>query len=320
MPLKLQTLGKIVSENWKLKALAMFLAIISYYMIRDATGYEVEYDVKIEVDAPGVAVLDKDPDVVRIRFRGTQDDILRLDQNKLKVTLRPRQDQPDGLPKVIPINRRDVERPPSVTIVKIDPVAVVLTFDREVTQTFTVEKPRTIGRPLVGNAELELIPQEVTLRGPQRRLEEMVREGRDRLTTEPVDVDGRVQSFTRYVKVLPPGGGWSAQIDPPEVQVRVTIATALVTREWPNLSVLAVRDPDAVGKLIMQPKRVDVYVKGPPETVEALALENLRIFVDCLGPDPSTTHERPVQVHLPMSMDLQVTTMPTTVSVTFTEN
>ncbi|MDA0990493.1 MAG: hypothetical protein O3A51_07060 [Verrucomicrobia bacterium] len=193
-----------LARNWELKLLALLLAGLTYYAIRGATGYEVEYTVPVEVAVePGVAVLAQDPDVVKVRFRGSQDDLLKLEQKRLKALIRPRNDNLDGRPRSIPVAVRDIQGAPGVSIVKIDPQDVVVTFDRETEMVFSVLPPTTLGRPLVGKVELTYSPTTVTIRGPKRRLQELKQEGRDQVSIEPVDVDGRVESFSKRWCVHP---------------------------------------------------------------------------------------------------------------------
>ena len=72
-------------NNWKLKILAVALATLSYYVIRGKTSIEVRYDVPLEIRVDeGIAVLDQDPRTVQVTFRGSQEDLRKLDQTLLK--------------------------------------------------------------------------------------------------------------------------------------------------------------------------------------------------------------------------------------------
>ena len=307
-----------VTHNWELKLLALLLAGLSYYAIRGATGYEVEYSVPVEVAVePGVAVLEQDPDVLRVRFRGSQDDLLRLDQKHLKAVVRPRGDNPDGTPRLIPVTSRDIAGAPGVAVVKIEPGSVAVTFDRETEMTFSVAKPTTIGRPLIGRAELTYTPQKVSIRGPKRRLEELKTEGRDEVTTEPVDVDGRVESFSKRVRVRPPGGTWVAGIEPSEVAVQVNIVKASASRTWQGLPVLAIQEAGPAAEIYIRPPRVDITVEGRAELIENLAEADIRIFIDCIGLNRTAAYELPVQVHLPVYNEVKVKVEPSVVEVSF---
>ncbi|MDA1043929.1 MAG: hypothetical protein O3C57_01765, partial [Verrucomicrobia bacterium] len=208
-------------HNWGLKILAMVLGAMTFYAIRWTTGNEKDFSVPVEIEVEsGIAVLAQDVDFVTVSVRGSQDDLLKLDTSRIRAYVRPREGEPDGLPRTVSINPRDIEGAPNVSIVKIDPSELMLTFDREIETTFSVAPPVTKGRPLVGSVELEYTPTSVKVAGPKRRLEELKRKGLDQLQTQEVDVDGRGASFSRRAAILPPEGTLVSKIAPPEVMVK----------------------------------------------------------------------------------------------------
>lgn len=314
---KLLFIRKTVLGNWELKLLALLLAVVTYYAIRGATSYEVEYSIPVHVEADaGVAVLSLDPEAVNVRFRGSRDDILKLEQEQLMVRLRVREDNVGGRPRAVPVTPRNVEGAPGVNVVIIDPARVNIAFDREVETTFKVARPATIGFPLLGKAEIQYTPQVVTVKGPQARIDELKAEGHDEVSTDPVDVDGRVESFTKRVKVLPPGGAWASTITPEEITVQVNIIKKSDTRTWPGLPVLAVRGGADTGRLVMDPSVADATLEGRAELLEHVAPEDVRLIVDCVGLEADGSYELPVQVHVPGLKELSVTVVPRVVKVT----
>lgn len=311
-------LMEAVRSNWELKLLALLLAFVTYYAIRGATGYEVEYTVPVEVETePGFAVLSMNPEVVDVRFRGSRDDLLKLDQKSLKAGLRVREENMGGVPRAVAVTPRNIQGAPGVNVAMIDPPRVLVAFDREVETTFNVAKPATLGLPLLGKAEIQYSPQVVTVRGPKARIDELRAEGQGEVTTDPVDVDGRVESFSKRVRVHPPGGAWASKIDPEEITVQVTIIKKSTTREWSSQPVLAVRGGDDRGSVQIDPPMVDVVMEGRSELLESVSASDLRLFVDCVGLEPAGVYELPVQVHLPVSMDVTVSVTPKVVTVTF---
>lgn len=314
---KLRWIQGFFRQNWEIKLLALLLAVVTYYAIRGATSYEVEYNVPLHVEAdPGVAVLSLDPETVSVRFRGSRDDILKLDQQQLVVRLRVREDNVGGRPRAVPVSPRNVEGAPGVNVVMIDPARVNIAFDREVETTFNVARPATIGFPLLGKVEITYSPQVVTVKGPQARIDELKAEGHDEVSTDPVDVDGRVESFSKRVKVLAPGGAWASSITPEEITVQVNIVKKSDLRNWSALPVLAVRDGAEEGRLVMEPPMADATIEGRAELLENVLPDDVRLFVDCVGLEVGGTYELPVQVHVPGSKELSVTVVPKVVKVT----
>ncbi len=311
-------LRNILRQNWGLKLLATFLAILTYYAIRGATRYEVEYSIPVDVEvSPGIAVLAKNPDQVDVRLRGSQDDLLNLDQKLLKARVSVRDETLGGRPQSVTIAPRDIVGARGVSVVMIEPPEVMITFDHEFETTFSVAKPETIGEPLLGNVEVQYSPQTVTIRGPKTRIAELKAGGHDQVIADPVDVDGRVESFSKRVAVHSPGGDWASKIDPEEITVQVNIIKKSVTRSWESLPVRAIRGAEASGPVVIDPPVVDVTLEGRSELLENVSERDIRIFVDCYRVDPAVTNELPVQVHLPVFMDVTMTVVPKVVRVGF---
>ena len=78
------------------------------------------------------------------------------------------------------------------------------------------------------------------LRGPAQQLAQT-----DWVYTEPVDVEGRIESFTKRCKVLPPSNIWTPVIEPTEVQVSVQIAVKSDTLELSDIPVEVVVKPSS---------------------------------------------------------------------------
>jgi len=314
VPGKLTLLVRMLINNWWLKLLALSLAAVSFYAIRETTGYEVDYSIPVEVSVePGIAVLNQEPATVRVRFRGSRDDLLRLDERHIKAVVAPKAGEPDGSEKAVTLSARDVEGAAGVNIVKIEPSVVLLTFDREVETTVSVAKPRTIGTPLIGTVSVEHEPVTAKIRGPKRRLAEMKQKGRDKVQTEPVDVDGRVESFTKKVRILPPSEAWVSRIEPSEVTVKVNIITEIETRTWKQIPVRAIARPGDAREIYFEPPAVDVTLEGRVEVLDGIGDDTISVLVDCSELETAATYELPVLVHLPCQTEVHPTVTPETV-------
>jgi len=313
VPSSLNRIKNVFVHNWKLKLMAIFVAILSYYAIRGVTRYAVEHDVAVDVKVAeeGIAILDQDPMTVRIRFRGSREDLLRLDQRQLKVVINAQADSPDGS-ELVDIRPRDVKGASGVSVVKIDPSAVQLTFDREIEKTVPVARPTTSGTPLVGDVEVDIEPDSVSIRGPRRALSDV-----KIVKTEPIDVEGRGASFSTRARVFLPGDTGVTQIEPPEIKVRVNIVTELITRGWTNVNVLAVVERGLICDVAFEPASVDVFLHGRAEVLDSIPEKAVKVFVDCIGLSESGTRILPVNVHLPPGLDVSATVEPKAVRVVF---
>ncbi len=316
MAFDLQRVFRPLKENWGLKILALLLAALTYHSIRGVTGYEVEYDAPVQVTvAQGVAVLNQSPMTVRVRFRGSREDLLRLNQQQIKLVVRPAGGDPDGSEKRLKLTEQDVKGISGVRVVRIDPPAVSLTFDREEEATFPVARPGLLGAPLVGKAEVEYEPHSVRIRGPRRRLHQLEKSGKNELTTEPVDVDGRVKSFTRQVRIIPPGDTWLSHIDPAEVTAKINITLKSASRTWDKVPVQFLLKPGRGAVARADPAEVSVILEGRAEVLDNLTGDSVRIFADCTSLGRSGSFELPLNVYHPNPADLIATINPATVKV-----
>ena len=310
-------LKDVVLNNLGPKCLALVLALLSFYAIRSATSGEDTYVLPIEVviEEEGVAVLDQDHTETKVTFRGSQIDLLQIKNKQLKVVVYPETSNPSGS-ETITITPRHIKGVRGVRPIKITPNVVTLSFDQEDTEQFPVIKPTTVGMPLVGKAEIDYEPHVVTIRGPRRQLQRMLSEG-VAVETEPVDVDERVKSFTKMVSALSPGETWVSQIEPSEIKVTVNIVTESVSREWTNVAVLAVMDRGEIRHVRFEPETVQVSLHGRDEVLDSFTNGVPRVFVYCTGLDVSKKHDAPVNVHVPMGMDITAAVTPDTVKVVF---
>lgn len=309
-----EAIKSVFVKNWTLKALAILLGALSFYAIRGAISFEVPYTIPIEVQmGPGMAVLDKSITSVDVTFGGSQEDLRRLDQSQLKAVVKPRETNPGGSEMVM-IRPEHIVGHGKVRVLAIRPSALTLSYDREAERDVIVLKPKTVGVPLMGRAELDYEPKAVKLRGPKRRLAHI-----SAVSCEPVDVDGRVESFTRKVAVLSPGDAWVYQIEPREITVDVTIVTERISRTVTNVAVLAVTQPGAPACVDIEPRFVDVVLMGRSEVLEGIPRDAVRVYVNCIDLDAEASYELPVDVHLPSEVDVTTRVNPESVKVQLRE-
>ena len=309
MMTRVDRVKSVILNNWQLKLLATGLAVLAFYGIRGATSFEVPYDIPLKVEVgQGIAILDQ-PKTVRVLFRGSQDDLRRLSQKEIAAVVRPKATDPTGSERIT-LGSGDIEGAPGVRVMQIDPRVVVLSFDRESEKVIPVAKPQTIGVPLIGKVELDYTPREVTIRGSNLRLQNT-----KEVSTEPVDVDGRVESFTKRVKVLLSDAGVS-KVTPPEVTVTVNIVTRSVVREWTNVVVKGTVPSGFAGVLKFEPAVVKVMMKGRPEEVGSIPTNAVLAFVDCSGLSAGTVTNLPVKIHLQSILDMDAVAEPSVVKLT----
>ena len=296
--------GMLSDGRWKLVALVV--AVIVFYAVRSRISHTATLSVPVEVAKdPGLAVLSAEPFSVRVTFRGAYSDVQALSAREMRVLLRTRSAATEGSERVR-VQARDIRgRPAGARVVAIEPDAVTLTFDRQEEMAIPVAEPPIEGKPLRGRVVLDYTPHTVTMKGARRQIEEM-KASDFHLQTEPINVDGCVQSFTKTVRIATPGGAWQAEIAPREVAVKVNILTEQSTREIRDVPVQVAAPAGRRGVWQVAPATVQVRLTGRAEVVQGIAPESLIVMVDARRLGLEDTAVETVLIYLPPGVDLDV--------------
>lgn len=315
MPTKRERIHVFLNENRLLKLLALALATASVYAIQRITNQQEEFEIPIAVQMEkGIAVLRQDARTAVITCRGSFDDLKRLDPAQLRLIATPRVSGVAGTAQV-PIGPKNVTGPlRGVSVIRVRPGIVNLTFDREITRNIAIAKPELAGKPLLGRAEVDYEPKIASVRGPKTQLTDL-----KILRTGPIDVDGAVDSFTQRIRILTDteSGVWA--VEPAEIAARVSIVTEAISREWKGLPILALQQTGTRLQVRFSPSRVDLSVLGSPQAVNRIEPGDIRIFVDCLEIVQPGTYTVPAGVHLHDGVEVSTAVNPPMIAVTVTQ-
>lgn len=315
MPSKRERLHAFFTENRLLKLLALALATAAVLAIQRITNQQEEFEIPIVVQMEkGVAVLRQDARTAYITCRGSFDDLRRLDPSQLRLIAAPRVSGVSGTAQV-PIGPKNVNGPlRGVSVIRVRPGIVNLTFDREIIRNIAIAKPELAGKPLLGRAEIDYEPKIASVRGPKTQLTDL-----KILRTGPIDVDGAVDSFTQRIRILTDTetGVWA--VEPAEITARVNIVTEAISREWENLPVLALQDTETNTLIRFSPSHVDLSVLGSPQAVNRIKPEDIRIFVDCLDLIKPGNYSVPAIVHVHNGVEVSTAVNPPMIAVSVLE-
>ncbi len=315
MAVDMRAVGAAVVENWMLKLLALFLAALTVLGVRQITNHAEEFAVPIVIKVEaGAAILNQDARTAYITCRGSDDDLRRVDERQLRAVVRPALGGYAGSERV-PIGPKNIEGwLRGVQVVRVRPDVVTVSFDREVANDVAVARPELVGTPMIGRAEVDHEPKTVTLSGPRMKLAD-----KKIVRTEPINVEGAVESFTTQVKVLVEAEEGIYRVEPATVSARVTIVTESVNREWTNVQVRALMALGSDAAVEILPPTVNVSLHGSVEKVQSVADGALRVFVDCAGLETGREMRMPVHVNLPPGVDVSAAADPQTVKVKLVE-
>ncbi len=314
-------------EHKGAKMLSLLLAAVTWYSIRGVIGVTQQvHGIPIEVRVKGMAVLKQSDVAAVVTFRGAKEDLSALvaDQarGRVKIVLyaKPNEEK-GGSTMTLAIRPEDVEGVKGVRAVKVNwPENITVALDRESQEHFTVSVPRT-GKPAVGQVAAVLCnPPTVRVKGPKKELDRLAAENMLNVNTEPVDLSGVVESFTRSLEVLPPSDRWTADIEPSEVAVTVAIERKPGVRTWKAVPVTALIRAGRAMKVELEPTAVDVTVTGGnEEKLGTLTADQVKVFVDCERLDMAATYNLPLTVHVSSDADISAKADPSTVRVVLRE-
>ncbi len=312
MAVSVQRIQSMVLNNWKLKCLALLMAIVSWNVIQDAISFEVVIpDVRLQVQVrEGMAILNQSASTVDVTFRGSQEDIQRLDPRRLQAVVNL-ETETSPRPKEIPLSPESIRGVRGPRVVAVHPARIHVTLDEQAERRVPVQG-RTTGTPLSGEVSAVICePSTVSLLGPAAKLRTT-----ECVYAQPVDVDGRVESFVRRSPLQPPGDNWVAKMDPAEVQVRVEITRKDSVRQFKGVAVSAVIEPGQTVVTDIDPAMVDVElsVRSGDRMPEGDTARPVRAVADCTGLVAPGTFVVPVRVFA--GHDAKATASPETVKVT----
>jgi len=309
--LKKEDFIKMCRENLPVKILAVSLAAISIYSIQRITNQTDEFEVPIQIDvAPGMAILRQDARFAYITCRGSLEDLRRLDQSQLRLIVRSGTTGVAGTEQ-IPIGLRNVSGVPrSITATKVRPNLLTLTLDREIEKQVSVARPELVGRPVIGRAEVDFSPKIVTIRGPQQLLADI-----KIMQTPPIDVENATVSFSRELPILSDDemGVW--EMVPATISARVNIVTEAINREFTDLPIMILRNPETDLVFKPTPPTVSVNLLGSPQAVNQIQPEDIRVFIDCTTIREPGPYELTASAHFARSTDVSSAVNPPLITV-----
>ena len=292
---------------WKLTSLV--LATVIYFSIRSEVSHvrEVTFPVEVEQqEERGVNVMEGavvesiEPQAVRVVLRGSYADVTQLSEKDLRCLIRPRQKHGALLDTVrMHIRSSNLRGFRGARVVQIVPNEVNVKFDVPSSRQLDIEPPVVEGRAR-GRVELSCELTHAVVKGSRRLLSPLDPE-KIKIQAEPVNVEGRTQTFSTRVKLLPPGEVPNGKVDPPEMMVNVKVINEKATARIDHVPIEILRPTGAATKnWKVSPAWVDVEVSGRAEVVQGIVFGDLLASVN--GDIPVIagvlTNDVPVTIHV----------------------
>jgi len=279
-------------RNKSLIALALILAIICWYGIREITSFEKvikDVPIRILLDS-GWSVHERSASVTDILFRGSREDIGYLNREQVEIVVDLRGKVFDGS-RTIVLDPRNVRTPPRTLPVSLRPNVIELSLDREDVKEVPVRL--NLAGSLPDGFEIdgqEVRPASVTLSGPSRRLA-----GVEAVRTAPVPLDGQFETFTVKTSLLQPGTDWTATFIPEEVEVQIELSERVVLAQVEDVPVRVLMEAQSPRMAHVEPALVRVSVRGQAERMQTLVPSDIILHVRAIELEPGVRFVLPVE-------------------------
>lgn len=210
-----------LTDNWVLKLLSLAFALVLWFFVMGERKVEVGYALPLELkNVPqGMMVVNEVPNLVEVRLSGPRTMLMNLSSKDISISV----DLADLKPGITSFKRLEerVNIPTGLKVTRLAPAFIDVKLEQ------IKEKPVSVrvalrGRPAPGYrvAGTRAIPAQVVVEGAEGELREVAE-----VVTEPIDVDGASESFSRSLSVNY-RGKFTALKHEQAVEVRVTIEPA----------------------------------------------------------------------------------------------
>ncbi len=224
-----------VRRNPGLKLISLLLAFFLWFSInvseRDAER-EVKLPITVRRLAPALIVTNLPANPVTARVRGPRTILDGVDTRETRLSL----DLSGAAPgdRTIELNPDMVrpDLPRRLKVVRLDPARLKVHIEALVSRTVPV-RVEVAGMPPLGYtvAGTSVTPDEVKATGPANRVNDL-----KEIKTEPVDVTGATEPFTRD-NVLLSWAGDFVTFAPDHVEAGVTLKQVMMSREFTHVDV-----------------------------------------------------------------------------------
>ena len=296
-----QRIARAVANNKGLKAAALLLALVSWFLIHTNISHErLVKDVPVTIRAEeGWAVLDTSVPSVNVLFRGSLNDLRLLEQAPIRIEVDAR--KAGGGRRQVRLTASHVQAAGLARPIYIEPIEIAFVLDQQGEKRVTV-KADFQGGPVEECEVTHVVcePEQVVLHGPRRRLAEI-----EQVHTTPIDLEGRSRPFRKtHVPLALNSETWLNNGTASNVIVHITIAERTATRTFQDVPVSALLSAGASGQVKLQPPQINLTLRGRMELLGGVKRDELRAYVDGSALSPNVEAVLPVRVFLSPGLEV----------------
>ncbi|MDP3920313.1 MAG: CdaR family protein [Candidatus Omnitrophota bacterium] len=291
-----------LARDTGMKLISLILAVGLWYYAVGEEGIELTRAVPlvIEIENEQMSLLKTSVDVVKVTFAVPRTHLSKLANEELRAVHRIGPDVKSAGDYSFRLNPSAIKLPsPAIRVTKIDPEDIRVVLDELILKKLEV-RPAFLGKPAFGyevtRDEIELDPNAVLVEGPKQEVDRL-----SAVTTEAMDLVGRIRSFRRTVELdLPPT---VKPLSEALIDVFVPIHEEFDEKGFTEIPVKVLAPPDKKIDVKIEPPQVSFVLKGSRRKLEKMTVEEIKAYLDITGLDVGE-HDVAVQVLLPEDVSL----------------
>ncbi|MSR77312.1 MAG: hypothetical protein EXS63_03680 [Candidatus Omnitrophica bacterium] len=292
-----------VTKDWGLKLISLVLAIGLWNYAVGEESVEVTRTVplKIHVQNPNVSVLKLSSETLQVTLVSQRNLLSDLASVEIIAVHEIGKEMAKAGEYTFQIEAREIKLPkPQIQVTSIQPEIIRMTLDELIVVKLPV-KPKFVGEPAFGykvaTSQIQLDPNAILVQGPKGELEKL-----DAVSTEPIDLVGRIRSFRRTLSIALPSN--LKAVSESLIDAHIPINEEFEEKKFLDVAFKVLRSPEKNDVIEIKPLKVSFVVSGSKRQLEKLTPQNILAYVD-LASLSEGDHEVPVIVALPEDVTMK---------------
>lgn len=267
-------------QNWPLKVLAILLAFFLWMYFTGEEKILKDIDVPLEINvAPDKILLGEPSSNVTVRVKGTETAISRLGGRFIYSSIDLTDFPPVEKHVPISVDENIYGLPQDLEVVSVTPERIKVTIEQKATKKILIQA-NIVGQPEKAFVYYghDINPRSVRIEGGEKDIQEI-----DKTLTEPIDINGKRESFQINVDILLENSSLKLT-NPSPVTVHVKIGKDISRATYENIPITFIHKEQL---FTSSHEHVALSIRGPVSILKKLSKSGVRASVNLKDLQPS---------------------------------
>jgi len=267
-PIKFIT--EALTKNIALKIISLLIAFFIWVMVVSEKKSEIGFSTSIQYQniPKDMEIVGKTVQSLEVNIRGHRKDINRLSLKQIKAIVNLSRDKEGKNTHFMANENIEVGR--DVEIVQVNPYKIDVFLEKSITKKVRI-MPVILGKPLEGfrMEQTTIVPEFTTIVGPRSEVKKV-----SYIRTTPFDFTGMEKTFSKRLPLALENANVRL-VDKTAPKITLTISEIFAHKIFKDNVVL-----NETGlNLQIKPTKVDVVLRGPQRSLNAIKKKDIRIFL-----------------------------------------